>query len=221
MINDKILPNPNILKNFHYKLSRMMGYEHYASDVNEISKSIIQRYFPTGEVDQSYSKLVEMFTDGDYIHCMLDTAIKFSPPVYYYVYDYQNEFSFNILYGNLHQKLGVTHGDELISLFKLRNWNNKELNEKDLEISKLMVDIWTRFATSDVPTIDGTESSSVWPIFDTKNQSMLYINSNRSSVIQNPFEEKYKFWNSLSLLSKLTEYFSKSVTSTTNTKNEL
>jgi replication-associated recombination protein RarA len=69
MINDKILPNPNILKNFHYKLSRMMGYEHYASDVNEISKSIIQRYFPTGEVDQSYSKLVEVILQFFKCYC--------------------------------------------------------------------------------------------------------------------------------------------------------
>jgi hypothetical protein len=69
MINDKDLPNPDILKDFHYKMSLMMGYEHYASDVNEIGKSIIQRYFPTGKVDQSYSKLVEVILQFFKCYC--------------------------------------------------------------------------------------------------------------------------------------------------------
>lgn len=89
-----------------------------------------------------------MFTDGSFSYGILDMAYKLLSPVYFYLYNYQNEFSFNSLYGKCNKKLGVTHGDELTSLFQLRLWNHKDLNEKDLNVSKLMVNIWSRFAAS-------------------------------------------------------------------------
>lgn len=90
-----------------------------------------------------------MLTDGRFAHGILDMAFKLSSPVYFYLYDYQNEFSFNTLYGKCNKNLGVTHGDELNSLFKLKKLNNRDLNEKDTNVSKLMVNIWSKFATSE------------------------------------------------------------------------
>lgn len=76
----------------------------------------------------------------------MDTALKIASPVYFYVYDYQNEFSLNSLYGWSGDSLGVTHGDELNSLFRLNQANPKGLNHYDTQISRLMIDIWYRFA---------------------------------------------------------------------------
>lgn len=89
-----------------------------------------------------------MITDGRYLHGIMDMAIKLSSPVYFYLYGYQNEFSFNDHFGKCNKKLGITHGDELTSLFKLDTINPKKLNEIDTKVSKLMVNIWTKFATS-------------------------------------------------------------------------
>lgn len=89
-----------------------------------------------------------MITDGRYLHGILDMAVKLSSPVYFYLYDYQNEFSFNTVYGKCNIKLGTTHGDELNSLFKLNVINPRKLNTFDTNVSKVMIDIWTRFATS-------------------------------------------------------------------------
>lgn len=90
-----------------------------------------------------------MITDGRYLQGILDMALRLSSPVYFYLYDYQNEFSFNSLFGDCKKPLGVTHGDELTSLFKLDSINPNKLNTIDTKVSKLMVDIWSKFATSE------------------------------------------------------------------------
>lgn len=89
-----------------------------------------------------------MFTDLGFSECVLDMAYQLSSPVYSYNFDYQNEFSFNTLFGHCKKPLGVTHGDELTSLFKMSHINPNDLNEKDLEVSKLMVNVWFKFASS-------------------------------------------------------------------------
>lgn len=95
-----------------------------------------------------------MFSDSVFVECVLNVAYRLSSPVYSYFYNYQNEFSYNSIYKKAHnlsikRPLGVTHGDELTSLFKMTCLNPNNLNEKDLEVSKLMVNIWYKFATSE------------------------------------------------------------------------
>jgi len=89
-----------------------------------------------------------MIGDGTFIKCSLDMSIKLSSPVHFYLFDYQNEFSFNQLYGDCKKPLGVSHADELISLFQLKELNPKGLNDEDTKMSKLMVNIWVKFASS-------------------------------------------------------------------------
>jgi len=89
-----------------------------------------------------------MIGDGTFIQCALDMSIQLSSPVHFYLFDYENEFSFNQLYGDCKKSLGVSHADELISLFQLKELNPKGLNDKDIKMSKLMVNIWVKFASS-------------------------------------------------------------------------
>lgn len=89
-----------------------------------------------------------MISDVCMHYCAVDLAKKLSSPVYSYVYGYQNEFSFNKLFGPCKKHLGVTHADELTSLLKMSSLNPNDLNAKDLEVSKLMVNIWYKFVIS-------------------------------------------------------------------------
>jgi len=89
-----------------------------------------------------------MISDVCIISCVLDIALKLSPHSYIYLFDYQNEFSFNKLFGQCRKPLGVSHCDELISLFPFKAINSQGLNEKDEEVSKVMIDIWVKFASS-------------------------------------------------------------------------
>jgi len=88
-----------------------------------------------------------MVSGGIFLQGIFDMATKLSSPVYYYVYDHTNEMSFNSYFGPCPTKLGVTHGDEMISLFFTAD--QAELKGEDLSVSKLMIDIWTRFATNE------------------------------------------------------------------------
>lgn len=91
-----------------------------------------------------------MVTDSGFLSCIYDIPLKSTTPAYIYLYDYQNEFTFNKLYGKCEKSLGVSHGDELISLFKIGELvGSQVLNKEDSEVSKVMVDIWTKFASSE------------------------------------------------------------------------
>lgn len=93
--------------------------------------------------------LFQMFTDEAFTRCSLDMAKQLSSPVYGYYYDYQNSFSFNRVFGSCEKPLGVAHADELTSLFKMNSFNPEDLNAKDLEVSKLVVNIWCKFVSSE------------------------------------------------------------------------
>jgi len=89
-----------------------------------------------------------MIGDAAFLTCVMDMALKLSPSAFVYLFDYQNEFSLNKLYGQCEMPLGVSHGDEMLSLFPFKAVNPNGLNEKDEQVSKLMVDIWVKFASS-------------------------------------------------------------------------
>lgn len=89
-----------------------------------------------------------MVGDSVFLTGTVKMAMKLSSPSYFYRFGYQNEYSFNKLFGRCGKPLGVTHCDDLISLFPLKSIFPKGLNGKDVEISKLLVDIWVKFASS-------------------------------------------------------------------------
>jgi carboxylesterase type B len=89
-----------------------------------------------------------MISEGVFSTGVITMALKLSSPVYFYLFDYEQKFSFNQLYGEYPKSLGVSHGDEMISLFPLKSVIPKGLNKKDSKVSKLMVDIWVKFASS-------------------------------------------------------------------------
>jgi len=68
-------------------------------------------------------------------------------------------------------------------------------------------------------TIDGTDNGTAWPEFTSINDSsLLYIDSVKPKIVNNMYSEKYKFWDSLPLFSRL--YKLKTLTKS-NIKNEL
>lgn len=92
-----------------------------------------------------------MFTGGIFLKGVIDMALNVMSPVHFYVYDYANKNSFNTFFGPCPKHLGVTHGDEMISLF---DCIGKKLYIQDENVSKLMVDIWTYFASSEYDNFD-------------------------------------------------------------------
>lgn len=87
-----------------------------------------------------------MLTGGIFLKGTIDMARQVISPVHFYIYDHVNKHSFNTFYGPCPKHLGVSHGDEMISLF---DCIGKRLNAEDTNVSKFLVDIWTNFAISE------------------------------------------------------------------------
>lgn len=69
------------------------------------------------------------------------------------------------------------------------------------------------------PTIDGTDNGPVWPTFTSvEESSILLIDSTEPKIVKNPFQEKYKFWNELPILSRYDQFIA---LKKSNTKTEL
>lgn len=186
--------------NFDHYISSLLIYKYTTkmSDLPLISNQIYNRYFAKGNMDDPLDT-VKMVSGGIFLQGIFDMAIKLSSPVYYYVYNHTNKMSFNTYFGPCRTKLGVTHGDEMISIFYTQGQD--ELNGEDLNVSKLMIEIWTNFATTDKVTVDGTDNGNEWPLMDSKSMKYLLISSSKPVISKKPFMKEYEFWNNLPLLS--------------------
>lgn len=87
-----------------------------------------------------------MVTGPLFLKGIIDMAHNVMSPVHFYVYDYANKQSLNEFFGPCPKHLGVTHGDELTSLF---DSVGKRLCAPDEAVSKLVVNIWTNFASTE------------------------------------------------------------------------
>ncbi|XP_060877024.1 esterase FE4-like isoform X2 [Metopolophium dirhodum] len=204
MYNATDLVYTEFLEDFNHYVSSFLLYRYTTkySDIPLIGDKIYKRYFSNGKLREPLNA-VKMISGGLILHGVFQMATKLSQPVYYYIYDYLNNFSFNSLYGPYpcSKKLGVTHADEVTNLFYTAG--RAVLQGKDLDVSNLMVNLWTRFATTDFPTIDGTDKGEPFPKFNTQKYEFVLINSSNPITSEKPYVDEYTFWNSLPLLSGL------------------
>ncbi|XP_050531734.1 esterase FE4-like isoform X2 [Daktulosphaira vitifoliae] len=206
IFNTTKLLHPELYTDFNHIVPILLTYKNYTSedDLPNVSKQIFNRYYPSGFIDdQSYLNTQNMIKDGYYLQCIMEMAIKLTSPVYFYLFDYQNEFSLNRNSTDSCLKpIGPSHGEETYNLFiKIPKLT---LNEKDTEVSKTMVNIWTQFISTDYPTTNGTSEGLKWPEFMSNESSLLlHVDSAQPKLIPNPFTEIYTFWQGLPLLSGL------------------
>ncbi|XP_050531761.1 juvenile hormone esterase-like isoform X2 [Daktulosphaira vitifoliae] len=206
LCNDTELSYPEFITDFNRVISIMLMYENIAlsEDIDNIGKQLLYKYFPKGINNQSLLEAVQLFGDGVILYGVMDMVAKLNSSVYFYLFDHQNEFSFNTQFGPCKKYLGVTHEDEVTLLFRTSFYKNRTLNDDDTKVSKTMINIWTRFASTDIPTIDGQSNGKSWPKFTTMEDSLiLLINSSRPKIIKNPLVEKYRFWQKLPHISHL------------------
>ncbi|XP_008180697.1 esterase FE4 [Acyrthosiphon pisum] len=120
MYNATDLVYTELKEDFDHYVSSFLEYRYTTkySDIPIIGDKIFQRYFPDGTLNDPLNA-VKMISGGLFLHGIFKMAIELSRPVYYYIYDHLNYVSFNSVYGPypFPKKLGVTHADEVTSLF--------------------------------------------------------------------------------------------------------
>ncbi|CAG7822768.1 unnamed protein product [Allacma fusca] len=173
---------------------------------------------------EAFNKLTNLFTDRYFSNGIREAATLQSAhaPVYLYDYNYKGEFRlFNLLIamkrkypvileiiGHIIKKIfkeillgydppfyGVGHCDELAMLFHMKWMVHVNQNHRDFEMSKSVVKLWTSFAQN--RTTLEFRGVAFKPL-DPKDSSVKYLNINSTpSILDDPFVERYKFWESL------------------------
>ncbi|XP_055908085.1 glutactin [Eupeodes corollae] len=120
----------NLITTLLYNATDLNGNDH---------KKLIPSY-----IDQASSMFIKspIFTFARHLS-------KSQCPTYVYSFDYEGEWSrFGYEFGNEHYPFngGVHHSNDNIYIFSTHN-----LNARDTEISKKMIDLWTSFAIDGVP----------------------------------------------------------------------
>lgn len=93
---------------------------------------------------------LQVYTDSYFAYPLVETVeliLNYTKnPVYAYELTYKASNSFTLIFGDPQAVEYVCHADELLHLFPITF--HLDPTAKDLEISKLMLTMWTNFATS-------------------------------------------------------------------------
>lgn len=134
----------------------------------------------TKAIGSSYDKVV----DDNHI----DLA-KLGIPTYVYKFSYAGQHSwienspeyYKIPHDVAKNLKLVGHVDEIQYLFKSGYFNSSALNERDQQMSDILLDLWTSFATTKVPTIKSRTGFS-WNPLNPDKASYLNIDLNPQNV---------------------------------------
>jgi len=175
------------------KYLRYVFLKEFAENGEEITKSIMQRYLSADvDISEQISALDQMMSDATIFSCT-DKAVSLhrqftSQPVYYYHYNHEGQFTIPILLGVHNKDLGVCHADELFLLFRHHLLPRIETPD-DVAVSKLLIDLWTSFATTGNP-----RSCVDWM---PTNEEMAYLKIDaKPEIIRGdlPYRERMRFW---------------------------
>ncbi|CAH0394658.1 unnamed protein product [Bemisia tabaci] len=165
--------------------------------LSSVARQIQEFYFGDRPIDMNASMeyIINMFTDGWFLHGTVETAKKHHGDTYLYLYDYQHAVSFNdVLSGG--KVKGVSHSDDLLDLFPLTlRFPQRTWTEADVEVSKKTIDIVTDFAENGRLTF---LDSKLEPVRKTaKTHQYLHIIARGPLIKENLYPKRLSFWQSL------------------------
>ncbi|KAK5641148.1 hypothetical protein RI129_009695 [Pyrocoelia pectoralis] len=130
----------------------------------------------------------------------LQTPANLSPTFYYYFsYVSESVFSFTQFLGiPANKRLGVSHGDALAFIFHNYTALSK-YTQKDERMKNILLDIWTSFAKTGTPKVEGIE----WlPVSRNPNADIIYLDISSPDEIQIKEVSELghrSFWDSLEI----------------------
>ncbi|XP_046737847.1 juvenile hormone esterase-like [Diprion similis] len=110
-------------------------------------------------------------------------------PQYLYSFEYEGtlKYSYNFSGGDV-KNYGVTHGDDILYLFRSRHpyFGPPEYqhNENDWKMVDIMVELWTSFATTGTPTTSMFNGTKIWEPFSSRN-NYLQIGNGPELTLEN------------------------------------
>ncbi|KAJ0183834.1 hypothetical protein K1T71_000257 [Dendrolimus kikuchii] len=167
--------------------------------VDYITREIRNHYFK-GDINEAKKGLLNMYSDSYFsypgiegVELVLSYTKK---PVYLYELAYRATNSFSQIFGDPEEDYGVCHADELMHLFPI-HFLTKEFSSKDVEISELIVTLWTNFATSGNPNKPVKIPFKWEPA--TSGALLQYLELAGESTMKENWASQARFWGTLPL----------------------
>ncbi|KAG6446518.1 venom carboxylesterase-6 [Manduca sexta] len=160
----------------------------------------IRKYYMSGDENTAKKGILEIYSDSYFNYPALEAVeltLNYTQyPIYLYELQYRATNSFSQIFGDLEGDYGVCHADELMHLFPI-SFLNKPFSEEDIEFSKLLVTLWTNFATSGNPNEPQPVPFKWEPA--TSGEKMEYLEIKRNSRMSENLATRSRLWFSLPL----------------------
>ncbi|XP_046672635.1 venom carboxylesterase-6-like isoform X1 [Homalodisca vitripennis] len=211
-IREKVLNHiiTKIRSDYKDYIPKALLFEDICSEPSQIAESIYDFYFKNSMNRNDMIKSIEeMYTDWWFLWPTEQAIRKHKGPLFYYLYAHQGQHSYAEVY-NSPTGLGVSHLDDLLSLFR-HSLYFPELNERDTNVSKLLVNLWVDFAMGGNPTphpiSNNPQTNQVkdflWTVHHKSDPKHLHIQTQKLSMERGIYSNRLEFWDGLHVVDKL------------------
>ncbi|KAG8225760.1 hypothetical protein J437_LFUL005719 [Ladona fulva] len=208
--------------------------EETAKDPKAVARKIRQFYFGDDDIGvETHHKLTDLYNDRHFLNGLvqsLNIMTTVSNPsfnAYFYVFSHRGKHSLNdlmpvinktsnskvdmailnVIIPNAYDKalfLGVTHCDDLIYLFPMKDFVGAPLTDEDARMSRIMRRLWISFAEKGNPTPQQNSLTPVkWEPVKPNELRFLEIGVSPNGMKMKSLSQEYlkrnKFWESLQL----------------------
>ncbi|XP_031767185.2 juvenile hormone esterase-like [Galleria mellonella] len=182
-------------------------YYENSPNVNLITKLVQEKYLLEKDTEAIKSGIIKMYTDSYFGYPAVE-AIELTfnytkSPVFLYHLVYKAVNSFSQIFGYGDEDQGVCHADDLMYLFPI-HFLAKEPSTDDIEMSKLIVTMWTNFATSGDPN-KPVQIPYKWKPASSGSK-MEYLEISSKPKMKEDFASRSRFWGTLPLWHNVRTY---------------
>ncbi|XP_053624846.1 juvenile hormone esterase [Plodia interpunctella] len=165
-----------------------------------ITKTIREKYAISNDMEASKHGVLQVYTDSYFAYPAveaLESVFNYTKSsVYLYELAYEATNSFSQIFGYGEEKIGVCHADDLMYLFPI-HFLLKKPSQEDVEMSKLIITLWTNFATSGNPNKPKKIPFKWEPA--TSGQKMEYLQIDKKPTMKQNLGSRSRFWAGLPL----------------------
>ncbi|XP_065203557.1 juvenile hormone esterase-like [Planococcus citri] len=177
----------------------LFGFDHLPNRI-VVMEEIKLKYFSEKPLKKSYHGIATAFGICTVQLNMIESALQYKGPKYFYHYDHLNIISYKKMYDvqyNLHtnESMGVVHGEEFRSIFHQEIMFPPVLDGEDRIVSERVVKLWSNFVAYGNP--NGLSGEQIWKPVTTSDLEYLHISTSHLTMKTRPFWDEYIFFKRL------------------------
>ncbi|KAL0852090.1 hypothetical protein ABMA28_000334 [Loxostege sticticalis] len=174
-----------------------------------ITKQIKDKYLKDDNFETVKWGILQIYTDSYFAYPALEAVeqtLSYSKsPIYLYELAYKATNSFSQIFGDPEGDYGVCHADDLMHLFPI-HFLSKPFSPKDIEMGKLIRNMFTNFATSGNPNKPLNIPIKWEPA--SSGSKMEYLEIGSEQTMKKHLASRSRFWGTLPLWHNLrSRYF--------------